>query len=453
MITIKLHIQTTEENKERILKYQKQYSNLLHVYYNRYKEGLSQTQCKHLELNNIELLDSWFKQSCIFEAMSLVKKHKDKKVIFGGKSLFKLRSHGYISKEEFELKRLSSLYSIGEETNPSVKCNRKFFIQDFNTIIFKPSRKEKIELNIKVSSKKYKRYIELLKEHQELKDLSITYKLNSEYIWVSFNENILKDEVKQFKKIENRILSIDMNPNYIGWSIIDWINSEKFNVIDKGVLSIKSLNDKCELLIKNKTSSSDQRKIKLTNKRNFEILQCSKFLVEKMKHYKCSIFAIEDLNIKNSNKDRGKKFNRLCNSNWCRTKLVNNLNKWCNIYNIQFLKVKPEYSSFIGNLVFRYLKLPDMILSSIEISRRGYEFYHQYILKDKCIEKNIIFIALTEQIKKLICQSLEELSINVQEWSSLFDLYKFLKKSKCKYRFPLNLESFQSNTLKYQLIL
>ena len=137
MITIKLPLEITEENKERILKYQKQYSNLLHVYYNRYKEGLSQTQCKHLELNNIELLDSWFKQSCIFEAMSLVKKHKDKKVIFGSKSLFKLRSHGSISKEEFELKRLSPLYSIGEETNPSVKCNRKFFIQDFNTIIFK----------------------------------------------------------------------------------------------------------------------------------------------------------------------------------------------------------------------------------------------------------------------------------------------------------------------------
>lgn len=93
MITIKLPIQITEESKERILKYQKQYSNLLHVYYNRYKEGLSQTQCKHLELNNIELLDSWFKQSCIFEAMSLVKRHKDKKVIFGSKSLFKLRSH------------------------------------------------------------------------------------------------------------------------------------------------------------------------------------------------------------------------------------------------------------------------------------------------------------------------------------------------------------------------
>ena len=93
MITIKLKIETTEENKERILKFQKQYSNLLHVYFNRYREGLTQTQCKHLKLNNVELLDSWFKQSCIYEAMALVKKHKDKAVIFGGKKLFKLRSH------------------------------------------------------------------------------------------------------------------------------------------------------------------------------------------------------------------------------------------------------------------------------------------------------------------------------------------------------------------------
>lgn len=51
-----------------------------------------------------------------------------------------------------------------------------------------------------------------------------------------------------------------------------------------------------------------------------------------MKHYRCSIFAIEDLNIKSKDLDKGKKFNRLCNSNWCRNKLVNNLQKWCNIY-------------------------------------------------------------------------------------------------------------------------
>lgn len=81
MITIKLEIQT--EQKELIKEYQKQYSNLLHVYYNRYKDGLSQTDCKHLNLNNIHLMDSWFKQSCIYEAISLNQRFKDKNIIFG----------------------------------------------------------------------------------------------------------------------------------------------------------------------------------------------------------------------------------------------------------------------------------------------------------------------------------------------------------------------------------
>ena len=479
-----------KEDEEKILKYQRQYSSLLHIYFNRYREGLTQTECKHLELNNVELLDSWFKQSCIYEAMALVKsintkvekfnnkmklknklllkinktwkeKRKLKKLlrlkpptpIFGGKSNFILRSHKSISKEKFNELKLSKIYSIGEANNQSVKCNRKFFIQDVNTIIFKPNKNEKIKLNIKVNSKYYERYLELLKEHQELKDLSITYKLSTKYIWISFDESILKDEFKQFKKIENRIISIDLNPNYIGWSIIDWIDSEKFNIINKGILSIKTINDKSEKLIKEKTASSDYRKIKLTNKRNFEVLQCSNFLIDKMKHFKCSLFVIEDLSIEPKDIGISKKHNRLCNSNWCRTKLVNNLNKWCNIYNVQLIKVKPEYTSFIGNLVYRYLKLPDMILSSIEISRRGYEFYHQYVLKDKEIKKNIVFIELTERVKKLICQSLEELSINIQEWSSLYNLFNTLKKSKCKYRFPLNIESFQPNSLKFQLLI
>ena len=55
---------------------------------------------------------------------------------------------------------------------------------------------------------------------------------------------------------------------------------------------------------------------------------------------------------------------------------MNNLAKRCNIYNIKLLKVKSEYSSFIGNFLYRSLNLPDMVLASIEIGRRGYEFYN-----------------------------------------------------------------------------
>jgi hypothetical protein len=47
------------------------------------------------------------------------------------------------------------------------------------------------------------------------------------------------------------------------------------------------------------------------------------------------------------------------------------------------LEVKPEYSSFIGNFLFRSLNKPDMVLASIELSRRGYEYFNQYIVKLK----------------------------------------------------------------------
>ena len=444
MITIKLHIET--EYKDRIKEYQKQYSNLLHVYYNRYKEGLSQTQCKHLELNNIELLDSWFKQSCIYEAMSLVTRFKDKNIIFGGKKNFFNRMKNLISKEKYQENRLSPIYSIGE---PRCKGNRKFLIKDTSTIVFKPNKKEHIELKIKASGK-YKDYLNLLIIHQELKDLSITYKLSSDFIWISFDESILKEQVIQYQSIKNRVISLDLNPNYIGYSILDWKDSENFNVIDKGVLSLKSLNDYENNL---NVSSNDKKKLYINNKRNFEVLQCSKFLIEKMIHYKCSLFAVEDLNIKSSNKHSGKNFNKLVNNQWCRNKLVNNLEKWCNIYNIKLLKIKPEYSSFIGNVVYRNLKYPDMILSSIEISRRAYEFNHQWIIKDKENQKNIVWIELTKNIKRLINQSLEELNINCS-WSTLCELYSYLKKSKCKYRFPLSItESFSQKSLKFTVIL
>ncbi len=69
MITLKIPIEV--ENKARILEYQRQYSSLFHVYFNRCLEGMSQKECKHLQLNNVDLLDSWFRQSCIYEAMRI----------------------------------------------------------------------------------------------------------------------------------------------------------------------------------------------------------------------------------------------------------------------------------------------------------------------------------------------------------------------------------------------
>ena len=78
-----------------------------------------------------------------------------------------------------------------------------------------------------------------------------------------------------------------------------------------------------------------------------------------------------------------------------------------------FRYIYPEWSSVAGNVVYRYTGLPDMCLAAIELGRRGFEFYHQYILKDKQEEKNIIFDN-SKFAQEKVCQSLEELSTNLK---------------------------------------
>ena len=436
MQTLKIKYKTSSTEDLNIIKeYQKQYSSCLHYVYNRTLENISQKEIKERvkHLSNISLLDSWFIQSSIFDAKTL--SQSDDKIIFGGKKNFFNRLKGKISKYEYKSKRLSPIYSIGEVVNKSVKSNRKFHIeQDLDVITFKPNKSTKVELNL-IGLGNRKLILSKLYEKQERKEIKITYKLDSEYVYISFDEIELYF-YKNDNQIQNRIMSIDLNPNYIGYSIIDWKSSSEFKVIHSGVYSIKELNDKdFELKGKGFNSSSKERKF-LSDKRQHEILEISKNLINKAIYYKCSIFSMEDLSIKSSDKENGKHFNKLINNLWCRNLLLNNLTKRCNIFKIKLLKVKPEYSSFIGNFLFRSLNIPDMILSSIEISRRAYEFYNQYVIKTKNIKKNIVQ-PLVSDFKDLIIKSLEEFNNN-EKFESLIDIYYFYKKMKLKYRLSLD---------------
>ena len=442
MQTLKIKYKTSSlEDLDLIKEYQKQYSSLLHYVYNRTCENISQKEIKEKvkSLSHINLLDSWFIQSSIFAAKSLYK--KGNKIIFSGKKNFFDRLKGKISKSEYKNKRLSPIYSIGEVVNKSVKANRKFHIeQDLDVIIFKPNKLTKIKLTL-IGLGNRKSILSELYQKQERKEIKITYKLDSKYVYISFDEQDIYNF--NYQKIENRILSIDLNPNYIGYSIVDWESSNEFKVITSGVYSIKPLND-LDFDLKGKSiSSDDPKRLKLNNKRHHEILEISKNLINKAIYYKCSIFSIEDLSIKSSDKENGKRFNKLVNNLWCRNLLVNNLTKRCSIFKIKLVKVKPEYSSFIGNFLFRNLDLPDMVLSSIEISRRAYEFYNQYVIKTKNIKKNIIQPNISD-FKDLIIKSLEEFNIN-EKFDSLVDLYYFFKKYGMKYRI-----SFDNNQKFYR---
>lgn len=408
----------------------KQYSSVQHFIYNRFADGFSQKQIKDQikNLNNIQLMNSWFIQCAFYDIP------QKEKVIFGGKKNYFDRLKGKITKEQFKLKKLSPLYSIGEIVNKSVKSNRFFHLeQELDKIIFKPNKETRIQLSLVGIGNR----ISLLKklyQKQENKEIKIGYKLDVNYVYICFEEtDIQKFETKQIK---NRVLALDLNPNYIGWTIVDWKSESEFKLVKSGIYSIKTINDKdFELKGKHLDSSSPAR-IYLNNKRNYETLQIAKNIINKAIYYKCQIVSIEDLKINSDDKNKGKKFNKLVNNLWNRNALVNNLIKRCNIFNIKLLKVKPEYSSFIGNFLYRSLNLPDMVLASIELGRRAYEFYNQYITKEKQIKKNIVRPNLTE-FRELYLKSLEEFKLQ-PVWKDLIELYYEFKKSKLKYRLSID---------------
>ena len=409
----------------------KRYNSLLRCTYNRLRDNPKEDQISiksyQKSLNNINL-DSWFNQSSYYEAKSLIK--KDGKIIFGGKQLFKKRSQLKISKEEFQLQRLLPIYSIGEANQGG---NRKFkFIRD-NQIKFSINRKEYCILNLQKLSNKYKKYIGLIYLLQREKQISITYKLDLNYIYITFDLDML-EQIPNNNKIRDRILSIDLNPNHIGYVICDWKSSEPI-IIDNGIFSLKALNDKDNSLKNKGISSSSKERKYITNKRNYELSQIAIKLSQIAKHYQCELVVKEDLNIKHSNQGKGKKLNKLNNNQWCRNRLSQLLDKNCSLSGIKSLNIYPAWSSVAGNIVYRYIKLPDMCLAAIELGRRGFEFYHQYILKDKQEEKNIIFDN-SKFAQEKVCQSLEELSTNLKFTTISDTLYK-IKNSISTYRVQL----------------
>ena len=407
----------------------KQYNSVLKFTYNRLLENpkLKTAEITQLQknLNNCDLIGSHLKNSAIYDAKSLIEK-SNKPIIFGGRYLFKQRCQHKISKEEFLIKRLRPICSVGEANQTA---NRLFDIIDNQTIIFKLNRQQHFELKLQhVGSKRLKELNKLI-ELQNNKQIAITYKLDLTYVYLTFDYNLLKTYTYKIK--QNRVMAIDLNPNSIGWSVVDWLSENKYSVIQSGTFSLKPLNDYRDS--KSVASNSDFHKY-TTNKRNHEIIEIAKQLFSLCRYYHCEIFSIEYLNIKSSDKKLGHRFNKLVNNNWNRKLLVNQIRKHINSSSTTLVEVQPQYNSYIGNLVFRQEHLPDECLASIEISRRGFEFSTQYTFNRRPRQKTVIYPKL-ELVKSQLILSLEELGIDVPNFDSWRDILSVVKESKVKYRF------------------
>jgi len=394
VITIKLPYNSSIEFQSFLKDLRKQQSCVIRYSFNRFKDGYSDTEIRHMikdGLNNVDMVDAWLIDSSIMESKTIYSSKKDSTIVFGGKHNWKKYNGGKISKEEYKDNRLCSFVCFGSRLNGG---NRKFKLDVLNnTIIFKYKCKNHFELSLPKLRDNYKKCLLDLQNRCERNEVPFSIKLNNRFVYISFEPTKIKEE----KVIRKRVMSIDMNPNEIGYSIMDFDKNDNFKIIDSGIISSEELN-------KNKVEASYTK-----NKRKHEIIEISKFLVEKCVQFKCAKFCLEDLNISNNNHRRGKNFNRLINNRWNRLLFTSNLKKRLKINNVEIVNVNSSYTSFIGN-VLHGKKFPDPICSSIEIGRRGFFKF----VSDKFYPKLVTFDRLPDQWKKMVNNS-------YKSWIELFN--------------------------------
>lgn len=411
MISIKCKI----KNKIDVADYIRQFNNVKRFAYNRFLEKKNLSEVYHLScktLNNCELLDASFRESAVLKAKEIYDTSGDKKVIFGGKSNFnKLK---YKKESAKPLQRNVSFYSQGRA---NFKGNRKFnFDLENNRVVFKPEKKVKIEILFEGVSKNQNKLFKKAQLLSQQKQLPISIQVSETHITFSIDESILQEN--NHKPIKNRILALDSNPENIGISVIDWIDTDTKTIVHKEVIDLKELRDLS------------------TNKKHHEIFSVSQRIAKLAKHYQCELVCFEKLSIKPKDNGKGKLYNRLVNNNWNRIKFFQNLTKWCNIFGIKTQEIAAEFSSFIGQLTND--SEPDMIAASIEISRRGFLFYNHYVAKRISSvngEKvNIVYPEFNVSSLPTHWKKMVEDDDTLNSWKKL---YYHLKKSKLSYRFFL----------------
>lgn len=425
MITIKLPYKTSEENIDIINNIRHKYSSIVRYSYNRFNEGKKQKEIRGLikKLNNVDI-GSWLQQCGILEANQIKSINKDNKIIFGGKSNFKLRLNGKITKQEFKRKRLFPLCSQGDKLSYG---NRIFDFSKLtdNILIFKPNRKIKIELSLPKLKCSYFKKLKYIQEQSALKELTVTVKLDEKYFYLTYDEP--KTKTNNLKN--NRYLGIDLNPDTIGISIL-----ENGQIIHTQEFSLKPIFDK--ILNLNLLSSSSRMKY-YQNKLNFETIEISKQVSILAKHFNCNNVFIEDLKFY-QNLTSEQKYNKLGNRKtrnlWKREKFIQNLTKRLNVLGIKIYSINPAYSSFIGNIIYNF---SDAINASIEIARRGHSVI---ILKNKKFYPNLNLSSVKDQWK-------EYLTDGIKSWK---DFYNAIKNSKVKYRVQLNETSFNCLSFKHR---
>lgn len=387
------------------------FSSIVRVAFNRYQDGLGEKEVRSYCTSKF-YYNSWFIQSAIKEAAALYKLNGEKRILFGGKSNLHQYLRGAIDKNTFKYRRM---FPIGIQGEKLRRGNRLFvFDLDNQQLTYKPNKDRHVEIHFLPMKKKIAEELTKVQELAEQNKITVSVRLSDKYVWLTYDESLIYDA--KYKSLQSRrVIGIDMNPNYIGLSVIEFDKNDNFKILHKQVFDLS------KLTISSGKASPDAASKYLTNKLKHETIAIAHEISKLANVWKCKTIAIEDLSIKPKDLNKGKRLNRLCNNKWERRLFVNKLKMLANLHEFNLIEVNPAYSSIVGNFAYGSESTPDMVAASIEIARRAYKKY----------EKGWFYPRFNIQFRD---EQWKQTLGTVENWKELFSK---IKETGLKYRFLL----------------
>lgn len=328
------------------------------------------------------------------------------KVHFGQ---FRRFQRGLIDKEEYKTSRNTGILCEGEA---NVGGNRLFKIDvQNNKLVYKRWVKEHYDLEIAEKlTEKRQHILSMLQLLMTERKTPVTVRIKGDTIYLTYDESVVEADNRFKNLFQNRVLGIDLNPNYFGISIIEFKKDDTFKVLYKECIDLTELQKQS------------------TNKIKFELYQVNHHILKLCKCWHVGKLAVEDLSFDRKKKFWNPELNKLCRNQFRFKIIKQHLETLCNTFGVEFVEVSAAYSSIIGNFIHGSGTTPDPVAASIEIARRG---YHKF--QKGWLYPGIVSVQRMQQV--LGNQWKEELGLGYMSWKGLAGK---IKESKLKYRFPLN---------------
>lgn len=363
MLTIQVKLTFDSDNdKLQLLDLMRRWSSCMRYAYQRLLGGYDRKTLKR-DLQGVFNLNSRYVDDAILKAQSLIKSIKEtgvnpKKVIFGGKKLFKKLQKKHLNgvdyqnlKSTWTEKRKFNLYSRGDISKEGnlnlrvVKIDGQYYLR-INT-----GERKYIYANISYgfNNDRFVKHLPLFLLGVIPYTIEIKRRNDQFYAFITVEEKLPEITITR----DNGVIGVDLNayPSHIAWAETD----RNGNLLEYGTIPMPEL-------------SSGRN-----NKREYYAWIYTKQLV-KIAKGKGKAIVIENLNIKNKGKrgDYSGRKSRRIRHNFAYRKLLEKIKIEALRNGIQVIEVNPAYTSIIGILKYapQFMVTKD-IASAYVIARRG----------------------------------------------------------------------------------